>query len=135
MSIGGDRLRLQCLHDLDVMGGTPIPFCAENQVYANFSMPDGLAIIHKDQSLLQQMDFYAGCLIWSTRKLEQEIGEGKWIPVKLHPDKLLQLCRSSQPYDPSALWATIMRELGPEYAGASAWSPEINVATIDSCGW
>jgi putative AlgH/UPF0301 family transcriptional regulator len=108
IAFGGMVRRLTYLHDVQQVGGVPIPTC-KTPMYAggptlkavSFVKDSGDPEIDNSKSQkssnVQQCDpaerfrFFVGCCLWEADELEKELNSGYWIPVHSEPDTLLKL--------------------------------------------
>ena len=106
----GGPVQRETLHYLhtrpdDVPGGVPLP---GNVVWGgNFEAVQQLA--RSGDASADDLRFFLGYAGWGPGQLEAELDEEAWIPAAQAPDLLFDT-------EPDALWRTILRRMGGEYA-------------------
>jgi putative transcriptional regulator len=106
----GGPVQRETLHYLhtrpdDIPGGVPLP---GNVVWGgNFEAVQQLA--RSGDASADDLRFFLGYAGWGPGQLEAELDEEAWIPAAQAPDLLFDT-------EPDALWRTLLRRMGGEYA-------------------
>jgi hypothetical protein len=90
VSFGGMVRRLQYIHDIPEVGGTPIPGC-RRPLYAGGKIGEGLRVLREQRVSADRFKVYVGCCVWEEGQLESELVAGYWVPVAAEADALLGL--------------------------------------------
>ena len=102
VSFGGMLRRVQYIHDVHGVGGTRIPGCSRQTLYAGGKIAEVLNAVKSGRVDVSRFKFFAGCCLWETGELENETAAGLWIPVNAAPDAVLALMSSGSFSESSA---------------------------------
>jgi putative transcriptional regulator len=84
VNYGGSTRRIQYLHDIPNVGGSPIPNdgSSEKQYYFGGEISKILSTVKTKRRLRDDVKFYIGCCVWEKEVLENELKTGFWTPVR-----------------------------------------------------
>jgi putative AlgH/UPF0301 family transcriptional regulator len=163
VSFGGMLRRVQYIHDVHGVGGSRIPGCFRQTLYAGGKIAEVLNAVKSGRADVNRFKFFAGCCLWETGELENETAAGLWIPVNAAPDAVLALMPSgmlSQALNTKAthsqththdtasetplgeeeltrqsVWRGILQSLGEPFSSMSSVPNWVQVSTVESLDW
>lgn len=86
---GGDMRRMQYLHTYEGCNGIRLPY-SEQPLFGGGNIAKAIAKAKDDEHMLENVQIYAGCCLWTRADLDQELADGYWLPVIAPADRIIK---------------------------------------------
>ena len=142
---GGKVQRLNMIHEFPAVGGEQIPMTASTPIFSGGSIEQAALLVQdlasSSSSASGKIHFYVGCSTWHSGRLQEEIDQNFWIPVRAPPDEVIRLTGDSiEGGEETAsvrndVWEVLLTSLGPPFSSLTQLPSTLDLYTVRSIDW